>query len=269
MRCFSSGQSAARLTCIVLSTLLLLPVLCAQQPTPQRDPSAITFLSRAVSSVGGGAALASIEDFSASGTITHFWNNSSEQGQLTVKSRGPDQFRLDSQVASGTWSLIANHCTGEIIVPDGRKTRLPCHNLMTMGSLTWPILKINTALQDSTMTIMDMGLAAAGSAQTRQIRVLQSIQTDPTGLSSKLTTADYFFDPTTFALVQVQDVEHPDNAANNNPVTRTIAFGNYQTMNGMLVPFSVSEKIAGQQIWQIQLSSIAFNAGLSDSDFEF
>jgi len=47
-----------------------------------------------------------------------------------------------------------------------------------------------------------------------------------------------------------------------------ISFSDHRLASGLLVPFAISEKIAGQQTWTIQLSQITFNAGLSDPDFQ-
>jgi hypothetical protein len=241
----------------------------AGQEAPRRDSSAIAFLSQAASVASGGVDLGSIQDFAASGTITHFWGDSPKEGQLAVKSRGLSQFRLNSVLPEGIWSFIVDNGAGEIAFPNGRATAIAYHNHMNSGSLTWPILKVNAALQDHTATVIDMGLVRLGSGQAQQIRIQENFPSDPTGLFSKLTIRDYFFDSSSFLLLRVRDIEHPDNDAKNGALEHTVDFANYQAVNGMLVPFSISEKVGGQQTWQIQLSSITFNTGLSDSDFQF
>jgi hypothetical protein len=45
-------------------------------------------------------------------------------------------------------------------------------------------------------------------------------------------------------------------------------FSDYRAINGILVPFSITERVAGQTTWTIQLSQIAFNTGLGDTDFQ-
>jgi hypothetical protein len=164
------------------------------------------------------------------------------------------------------WSFIANNGTGEIAFPDGTARPIAYHNLLNLGSLTWPILKINTALQDQTTTLIDMGVVQFRSGQAREIQIQQNLQSDPTGLFSKLTKSNFFFDPSTLALLEVQDFEHPDNNANGGAMIHTTDFANYQTVNGLSVPFSVIEAISGQQTWQIQLTSVVLNTGLTDSD---
>ncbi len=39
--------------------------------------------------------LSSVQDFTASGTITYYWAGQQVQGPATVRGRGTDQFRLD------------------------------------------------------------------------------------------------------------------------------------------------------------------------------
>ena len=45
-----------------------------------------------------------------------------------------------------------------------------------------------------------------------------------------------------------------------------IDLGNYTAVNGVTIPMTVTEKIEGQTIWQVQLTSVSFNAGLTDAD---
>jgi len=258
------------ITCVLLFlSPVSVPLFVVAQQTPQRDASAIAFLSQAVSAAGGGASLAAIQDFTASGTITLSWGNKPPQGQLTVKSRGLMQFRLDSNLSQGTWSWIANNGTGEVVLPATQPVPIHAHNCLNSGSLTWPILKANAALQDQTTTVIDMGLVQFGNVQARQIRTQQHPQFDPIGLLSTLTRTDFFFDSGTLTLIALQDVKHLDGDAVNDPLIHTVTYGNYQSVSGLMVPFSVIESIAGQKTWQIQLSSIGFNTGLTDADFQF
>lgn len=256
-----------RLSAVV--TVLLACVVSVAAQGPQRDPSAIAFLSQAVTAAGGSSAIGPIQDFTAQGTITHNWDDNPEQGQLTVKSRGLSQFRIDSVVAEGTWSWVINGNSGQLAFPNGTLTPIPYHNTINVGNLTLPICEVNAALSDLTTSVIDMGTVQFGSGQAREIRIQQTFGSAPTGWRSKLTRRDYFFDPSSFSLLEVQDIEHPQNDGVNGPLKHVLDFSNYQTVNAVAVPFSVTETVAGQQTWTLQLSSIAFNTGLSDSDFQF
>lgn len=49
---------------------------------------------------------------------------------------------------------------------------------------------------------------------------------------------------------------------------RAIEFGDFRTVNGVLVPFSISTKLMGQETLTIHLSSVVFNSNLSSEDFK-
>lgn len=237
------------------------------QENPQRDSSALSLLSQAVSVAGGAPNLAAIQDFRASGTIKHFWGRSPEQGQVVVKARGMTQFRLDSELSEGRWSWVANNGSGQIVLPGHSSLPIYAHNCINAGSLILPILKAVAALEDQTTSVVDMGLVQFNNVQVRQIRTQQHFEFDRPGLLSGLTRTDLFFDPQTLSLIATRDIRHPDKDAVNNPLTHTIVLTSYESVNGIMVPFSATETISGQKTWQIQLNAIEFNTGLTDSDF--
>jgi hypothetical protein len=210
-------------------------------------------------------------DFTATGSITYSWANTSVQGNATIKSRGATQFRIDSQVPGGTWSMIVSNGTGVLNLPDGTGSTIAYQNTLNVGNLTLPIIPIYTATQDTTVTIIDDGVVPLGSGQAHQITIQQNLPatTDPTGRFSTDTKRDYFFDPSSFQLLQVQDTVPSNNAAVSGGIQHVIGFSNYQVSNGILVPFSISESVNGQTTWSLGLASIAFNTGLTDSDFQF
>jgi hypothetical protein len=162
-----------------------------------------------------------------------------------------------------------NNSAAEVAFPDGTAMPFAYDNRVNSGSLTWPILKVNQALLDQSTSVTDMGIVQVGARQAQQIRTQQNIDPDAMGIFSPLTQRDYFFDPTSFVLLRAQDSFHPSNDAVHGALVHTIDLGAYQSVNGMAIPFAITESIAGNQIWQIQLSSISFNTGLADSDFQF
>lgn len=258
------------LLCVFCSFALRSVPSFAQESTTIRNSTALTFLSQVVSAAGGTSALSAVQDFTAQGLITHFWNDNPEQGQVTIKSRGFGQFRLDSNVPEGTWSYIVNNGVGEIHASDGRVSKIAYHNNFNSGSLTWPITKLVTAMIDPSTSVIDLGMVRLGNATGRHLRIQQVFRSgDSSNRRSNLSRRDYIFDPSAFVLLRVQDELHPDNDAFHGALVHTLDFGNYRVVNGISVPFSIRESISGQHTWNIQLSSVAFNTGLGDSDFQF
>lgn len=47
-----------------------------------------------------------------------------------------------------------------------------------------------------------------------------------------------------------------------------LQFADYQNINGILTPLSITELISGQKTLSIQLSQMKFNTGLTSADFQ-
>jgi len=243
----------------------------AAQGTPQRDATALSFLKQVLTAAGGSSVVGGITDFTASGSITYSWAGASVQGNATIKSRGAGQFRIDSQMPGGTWSMIVSNGAGVLNLPDGTGSAIAYLNTLNVGNLTLPIIRIYAATQDTSATVIDDGIVPLGSGQAHQITIQQNLSStvDPTGQFSRDTKRDYFFDPSSFLILQVQDTDPSNNAAVNWGFQHVVGFSNYQLSNGISVPLSISESVNGQSTWSLGLTSVTFNSGLIDSDFQF
>src|ERR1700675_1799600 len=94
-------------------------------PTPvQRDQQALNVLGQSLASMGQGSGGNTIHDFSASGTITYYWAPQPSSGEVTVKGRGTDQFRLEAHLDQGVRSYTVSHGKGSFIETDGQKSEV-------------------------------------------------------------------------------------------------------------------------------------------------
>jgi hypothetical protein len=260
-------------------SLLLLLVSCAisahlaaQQTTTsqtvQKDPQAVSVLTQALNAAGGPAALSPIQDFKGTGTITYYWGGEEVNASVTVKGRGTGQFRLDANLPDGVRSWAVNNGTGFLKNTDGTVKVAGYDNSVNFGSLTFPYAYMVTLLQDSSMSISYVGLETAKNGnKVQHIQIHKVFTPDPGGMFGKLTTRDFFIDPATFQVVSTLDMVHPKNASNVN-IPHEMQFSNYQRVNGVFVPFTVTEFTAGQRTFTLQLSEISFNDGLQDVDFQ-
>lgn len=230
---------------------------------------AATVLTQALNAGGGPQALGPIQDFSVTGTITYFWAGEPGQGSATVLGRAPDQFRLDANLPQGIRSYVVSHGVGSLKDPTGTVTLIPYHNTINVGVLTFPYLGIEARLNDPTSLFTDLGLVATDAGSQLHKAVVQrqfSPQSDPDGSVSQLTVTDYFLDPQTNLVSKVIDMTHPDETMTRS-YPHEIDFQNYAIVNGVNVPMLVTEKVDGQTTWQLQLTSISFNVGLTDANF--
>jgi hypothetical protein len=237
--------------------------------TVQRDPQGIAILTQTLSAAGGIQTISPLQDYSAAGNITYYWARKEVQGSVVVKGRGTNQFRLDATLQAGVRSWAVSNGAGFVKEPDGATKPIFYQNTVNFGSLTFPFPCLVAVLEDSSISVSYVGL------ETKEGQPVQHVQTkkifpsniDPRGVFSKLTTRDFFVDPTTFRIVSTLDMVHPDDAYTiDHP--HEMFFSDYRSTNGALVPFSMTETVSGQRTYTLQLNQISFNTGLSDSDFE-
>ncbi len=84
-----------KLLSLLSALLLTFPNLHPAQTSttaPQRDSQALTILNQALSTSGGSTAVASIKDFTATGSITYHWAGSQVQGTATVRALATTSF---------------------------------------------------------------------------------------------------------------------------------------------------------------------------------
>ncbi len=232
------------------------------------DAQAVAILQQSLIAAAGTRGLANIQDFTASGTITYFWAGQQVQGTATVRGRGSDQFRLDASVPQGTRSHAVSHGLGALKEVSGKISQIPYHNTVNVGILSFPYPTIAAALNDPLTLVSYVGLVTIVGRQANQIRLQRRFPTvtDPKGMLSKLTVTDYFVDAQTSLIVKSTDMTHPVETAGRS-YRRDIELQNYTNIGGVNVPTLVREKITGQTIWELRLSNVSFNTGLTDLDF--
>src|SRR5256885_3600002 len=91
-----------------LALLIFISVVCvAKQQTAvsgqsiHRDEQALGILIQAINAAGGESILTKIRDIAGSGSITYYWTDDEVVGDVTIKARGLDQFRLDARLPTG------------------------------------------------------------------------------------------------------------------------------------------------------------------------
>lgn len=242
----------------------------ASQTSASRDPQAVALLTQALAAVGGGSAVSAIRDFTATGTITYFWAGEEVSGTVTVRGLGFSLFRLDAQLPSGDRSWFVTDIRGSVKDSDGVIKPIQYSNAVSKGCLTFPFLRIAAALSDPTFGISMAGTTTVNRRAGTVIQVRQTFPAtdDPAQDQARLNTKDYVIDSQTFALLETRDTLYSDDGR-MLPVTHQVLFSNFTPANGVSVPYSIVQKIDGQETWSMQLNSINFNTGLGADTFQF
>jgi hypothetical protein len=253
---------------ILFATLLVLgSTACIAQGT--QDPQALSTLNSCITTSGGLAAINAVQDFAAQSNITYYWANQNVQGTATLKALGTSNFRVDAVLQAGTRSWAVTGLTGALVNTDGTRTTIPSYNAVNVGIQSWRLPNIVAALGNTAANISYMGVVQSDAGQAIQVHYVLPDSSNPDPSLANLNTIDYFFDPNTFYLLETLDTTY--SATNFNPsqgLQHEILFSNYQNVSGVMIPFSVSEKISGQTTWSVQLTSISFNVGLTVANFQ-
>lgn len=238
--------------------------------TPTRDPQALAVLNQCLATAGGAQALTTVQDFTETGNITYFWAGEQPTGRVTVRGMGLNDFRVDADMTDGTRSWVVSGWSGATRDAAGKISRIAVYNALRLGSESFPQQRLLAVLNDPSFSISPINANPLNGQQAERIRVQKNYSTadDPTGEMSKWSITDFFIDPKTSLLVEVQDSLRPNDSPRGAYLHETI-FANYKNVNGVLMPLTVTEKAGGQQTWTMQLSSVEFNTGLTDAEFHF
>jgi len=249
--------------------LLIGVALCGVAAGQQvvRDPQGIAALTKALTVAGGSTLLSAITDVTMQGKATYYSAEPLE-GVVTVRGRGLHEFRLDASLPDGQHSWIVNATGSFAKNSDGTTLALPAENTAKIATVTFPWLTLLAAIQDTAISITNLGTVAHGGQQMQEIliqRIFPASQ-DPGGARSKVTLAHIFIDPATMTVKAIVDTAYAIRGLGEYP--HEMQFSDYQPINGVLVPMSVMELIGGQKTTSLQLTQVSFNTGLTDADFQ-
>ncbi len=253
---------------LIFISIFSLPI--AAQQVPQRDPQAVLVLTQCLTAAGGVQAFSAIQDFTGTGNITYYWSGKEVPAAAIVRGRGTSEFRLDASLPDGMQSWAVASWKGSLKSTSGKITQIPAYNAINLGSLTLPFLEMANALKDSSVSVslVDQEQINGRSAYRITVQRTFGAAVDPRGTMSGWTRKDYLIDATTSLPAEIHIMTHPVET-HLRSYLQEIVVTDYRSTNGVVLPFSITEKIGGQTTWTIQLNSIAVNTGLTDSTFQF
>lgn len=252
---------------LILLIVTSISTLNAQQ-NGVKDSQAVALINSCLQASGGSQAVSNVQDFVASGTATFNWD-SPAQATIALKGRvSSNQFRIDAILSNGMRSWAVNNGQGVLADVDQTRTTFTYQTAFGLRSLSWPVADFVPALSDPNAAISYLGLVSSDQGQAFQIHIQETYTpgSDPNGTLSTASARDYFIDPKTNLLVEVKNTQSFGSPPQN--YSEAVLFSAYTNLNGLMVPFSIIEQVAGQQTWTVQLSSISFNVGLTDADFQ-
>src|SRR4029077_13258192 len=94
-------------------------------------------------------------------------------------------------------------------------------------------------LRDSSTSIFYVGLETKDDLPVHHIRMRKEFanHADPDGLQSRLSTRDYYIDPSTLQIRSTLDMVHPKDSSTFD-LPHEMQFSDYRAINGVIAPFS-------------------------------
>ena len=240
-------------------------------PAPQ-DPQAVSVLNQALAVAGGAPLIKTISDYTATGNVTYHWNPEA-QGPVTIRGFGLGQIRIDANLPSGTHSeaILDGQTTRKTV--DGKlwqyppSSSVPSSDAMIYqpplfpSGLVIPHMQLAVVLNSPRYSIIYKGIVQVDGKSAHDVQV-QGVMPGQAGTDSmtQYHLIDFFIDQDTFQVVMTQD-----NVPKN--IVHQVRYSNYAQAGGVLVPFSISERMGGQNTRDFELTQINFNTGLQDSAF--
>lgn len=264
-------MSFTKLRFVSFLALIFTAIVFYGQQTParsvQRDSQSMTLMNQVVETSGGSTALTAIQKWKATGTVTYFRDGKAVTGQATLQGMGSRKLRLDVNSSTGVESSVSNNGVSWRKGFDGRRRTLRQQRDENLICIVLPAIQLAKALLDPTVGIVD------GGSETKEGRQLRRIELQPhlnnskqPGISSSWNKATFFVDPSSFQVVGFREMISPEARFDPN-IPHEIWFSNFQKVDGILVPFTVDEKVMGQPTFSMTLEQVQTKADIDESVF--
>jgi hypothetical protein len=253
---------------VVLSCVFALPTSAQQGPTAAtQNPQAVALATKSVALLSGGGQIA---DITLTGTATRVAGSDTGSGTVTLKALGTSNSRMDLSLSDGTFSELRTGQSGapqgQWLAPSGSYNSMATHNCFTDAAWFFPALSILTQLSNPNLIATYVGQETKAGVGVYHLQLSIQSPSDPTGLLEQLSAADVYLSASTYLPVALVFQTHPDNDALTNILVE-VDFSNYQSINGVLIPFRVQKSLNGRLFLDITVQSAVLNSGLAQSVF--
>jgi hypothetical protein len=177
---------------------------------------------------------------------------------------------MDLNLSNGTFSEIRTAQSGvpqgQWLAANGSYDSMAAHNCMTDAAWFFPALSILSQLSNPNLTATYIGQETRNGVGVYHLRLSIQSPADPSGLLQQLSAEDVYLSGSTYLPVALVFQTHPDNDALTNILVE-VDFSNYQSINGVLIPFGVQKSINGSMFLDITIQSAVLDSGLAQSSF--
>lgn len=267
--------------CWVLCTVFLAPVVVSAQakftringlqdssiPIPQyvpdkgiKDASALRVVADYLKAIN----IASWQGMQASGTFTDSLGNP-DPATLTIL--GDNEFRLDVETPNGERSTRITGPSGETKEAAGKTDVLPPATA-SAGVFAFPRL-FSAAYKSASVSLLDRGMIQVHGVPLHRVTMESPISPNgPPTDSASISVVDLYFDPSTHLLVKSASWEQV-NSEDPARYLMVLTYGDYENVQGVLIPCRYQQTMNGQTQWTLQLNAPELHPSVDLSYFRF
>jgi hypothetical protein len=244
------------------SLFLACPVALAAQTGVPRDPAAVAAVQASVAAMG----VTIPPDSRATGTVQIVAGSENDTGTIEILTRGLDQ--ASEQITAASSSRTVAYSQGLASeTDDGTLKSLPMELAATSRSPDFPLPFLAAALNNPDEAFQFVGQETVNGRAASHVRFWDTFASRR-GLEqlAGFTTTDVWIDAASRLPVRISYVRRA--AGGSAPrVPVDVFYSNYQSFGGVLYPLAIRKSLDGTPWQTITVESVAFNVGLTDSDF--
>jgi len=236
---------------------------------PQRDPSALAVISKAITAMGfsAGTVPTSVQ---VTGSVSPAQGSDDPAGNFTsvVELSASDGYQVRNQfqyASNGMQIIFVAGKKGAAFAFGKRVINMSAHMAMVTGPSQMPVFELLRAVNNAEYQVGQGPPLQIGGVSAVHITI--SDETDL--VTHNITPQHWYFDPNS-GLPLRWEFREPDTLNALAPSVRTEAkeFSNYQTVNGILLPMQATYFRGGQASSITTINSVGFNVQTPDSEFD-
>jgi hypothetical protein len=230
--------------------------------TVQRDTQAVTVLQQSMQAMGTSVPSDSI----ATGSISTIAGGQTSVGTFQVETKGLNETSVQITTPGATQTTV--YANGQASAAVGSTpSALSLESAVTSQAAEFPLPLIAALLNNADTSFQYVGLETDSGQSLHHIRAWDSFASQSFLQSlSSLSYRDIWINSTTLLPQRVSFVRRPAQGAVPG-IAVDVFFMGYTNSAGVLYPSSIQESVNGTPWATITIQSVAFNTGLTDSDF--
>jgi len=228
---------------------------------PQRDSLAVALLQKSISVMG-----VPPSDSTATGSVTTVAGSLTQQGTVTILTRGSTQTSIQLQMPDNPSTVV--FASGQANKIEATQTTVyPLELAASSQCLYFPLPFLAGILNNADYSVQYVGQEVVGATTANHIVVQNTFSSSSTyQFLSPFTAADIWIDASSGLPLKIGMVRR-EGGGSAPKIPFSVVYSNYQTVSGVRYPFTIQEYIT-ETLWATtSIQSVALNTGLTDSTF--